>query len=146
MEPLGVDQEQLSRAVAIGLSGTIVIYAVISPIMGYFIARAIKQKWVFTMVTACMILTFILAGVGLSYGLPRLLPGVLTADQIAIISTAIAVGLSLSVAVYIRWYYTETDYRQLWLRELDSYEDELPFERKRREYMERRRENTGRGG
>ncbi len=132
---LNIQEAQEVLTVAVG--GTLVIFFVISPIIGGVIARRLGRAYATTIITCSMMLVFSVTFVGLHQILPSLSQLEPQSPIIFGASLLASLTLALAVALLLRWHFTESPISLL-QQQQDQLTDELPFERKRREWMARR--------
>jgi hypothetical protein len=137
----------IAERLVFAIQGTLILFFVVSPIMGYIIARQIKDR-TRVVIGVCMGMLIVIVGnMGLNLLLLRLLPeGTLPDWAIALLSFAASGAIGMIVAKYILWVLAEPGTPE-WLKEDESrpYEELAPFEKRRRDEMARRKAIRGDG-
>jgi MFS family permease len=142
MDHLPLNPAELGENVTIAILGFFVLFFIISPIVGGIMARRIGRRWAFSMITGSMVLTFSIVFVALFFFLlPNSLD--LSADQLSIISMAVAFGAAAFVGVYARWWLGVDSGPSLLEKEFEELEVDMPFDARRREWITKQREMTG---
>lgn len=142
----GFQAMDLGAQVAFAIQMTLILFFIVSPIMGYFLAQQIKNRTRLVIGVGIGMLIVIVGNVGLTLLLGRILPvGVLPDWAIVMLSFAGSGAAGMIVAKYILWVMADPGKPQ-WVIEEEQrpYEDMTPFERRRHEEMTRRR--AARGG
>lgn len=132
-----LDTQELQDVLTVAIGGTLIIFFIISPIIGGIIARRLGRAYAMTIITSSMMVVFSVTFVGLNQTLPDLTQLDARSPIIYGASLVAALSLALAVALFLRWHFTESPISLL-QQQQDQLTDELPFERKRREWMARR--------
>jgi hypothetical protein len=132
---------ELGAQLTIAIQFTLIIFFVISPIMGYIVAQQIKNRTRVVIGVGIGILVVLFGNMGLTMLLMRALPvGTLPDWAIVLLSFAASGAMAIIVAKYILWVMADPGTPQ-WLTESDSraYHELAPFEKRRRDEMARRK-------
>lgn len=141
----GFQAMDLGAQVAIAIQFTLILFFVISPIMGYVLAQQIKDRTRLVIGAGIGILIVLLSNVGLTILLMRgLQVGTLPDWAIILLSFAASGALGILVAKYIMWVMADPGIPQ-WLTEGENrpYHELAPFEKRRRDEMARRKKIRG---
>jgi hypothetical protein len=140
-ETAGVNAMDIGFQVAFAFQATLIIFFVVSPVMGYFLARGIKSRVNFVLSWCCGTLVTLVGSFGLSLLLRRSIPQENLPDvAIALLSGLASMATGILLARYLVWWLAEPG-KAAWVIEHDKLQtDELmPFEIRRRQEMERRK-------
>ncbi len=139
---LGAPSEgDLAAQVAFAFQFTLILFFVISPIMGYFIAQGVKTRANFFIGWGIGVLIVLLGSFGLNFVLRQAIPVTILPDiAIGLLSSIASVASGILLAKYIVWVMGDPG-KAVWVIEHETLkEDELlPFERRRRAEEERRK-------
>jgi hypothetical protein len=142
----GFQALDVGAQVAFAFQATLILFFIVSPIMGFFLAQQIKNRTRLVIGVGIGMLIVLLGNVGLTLLLGKLLPaGTLPDWAIVLLSFAASGAVAMIVAKYILWVMADPGVPQ-WLTESEKrpYHELAPFEKRRREEMNRRK--AARGG
>lgn len=127
---------------ALVVQGVLVLFFVISPLMGKLIHQGIAKFSSLVLIVCTMFVVGNLSYMGMVYVIYRSLPpDIFNPFVWILLSFLVAFSLSLLVGRYMNWYLSDNFNRAIWTQEYDSLTDDemMPFDRRRKEEMERRR-------
>lgn len=138
---LGTPSEAgLAAQMAFAFQFTLVLFFVISPMMGYFIAQGVKNRTNFFIGWGIGVLIMLLGSFGLSFLLRAAIPVDAMSDMVVgILSCVAAVAAGILLAKYIVWAMADPG-KPAWVVAHENLKDEdlLPFERRRKREEARR--------
>jgi hypothetical protein len=141
----GFQALDIGAQVAFAFQMTLVLFFIVSPIMGFVLAQQIKSRTRLVIGMGIGILVVLVGNVGLTLLLGRLLPaGTLPDWAIVGLSFAGSGAAGMIVAKYILWVMADPGVPQ-WLVEPDKrpYHELSPFEKRRHDEMKRRKAARG---
>jgi|GEM_PF-3250855 len=141
----GFQALDLGAQVAYAMQATLILFFLVSPIMGFVLAQQIKNRTRLVIGAGIGILIVLVGNIGLTLLLGRLLPvGTLPDWAIVMLSWAASGAIGMIVAKYIMWVMADPGVPE-WLTESEKrpYDELAPFEKRRREEMNRRKAARG---
>lgn len=135
-----VDAVGMVAQLVLVVQSTLVIFFVVSPLMGAIMWRTISNRVNFVLAWSAGVVVVLLSNYALTDLLRRAIPeSHLPALPRAIISASVSICIGLLLAVYIAWV-TKAPGMPIWVKEHEARSDEdlMPFEIRRREWMKRR--------
>ena len=136
---------ELGAQVAFAMQATLILFFLVSPIMGLVLAQQIKNRTRLVIGAGIGILIVLVGNVGLTLLLGRLLPvGRLPDWAIMLLSFAASGTGGMIVAKYIMWVMADPGVPE-WLTESEKrpYDELAPFEKRRRDEVNRRKAARG---
>ncbi len=143
----GLSGMDLGSQVAFAMQGTLIIFFIVSPIMGYVLAQQIKNRTRLVIGGGIGILIVLCGSIGLTLLLIRLFPaGALPDWAVVLLSFAFSGAIGMMVSRYIMWVMADPGTPQ-WLTESENrpYDELAPFEKRRRNEVNRRKAARGEG-
>jgi hypothetical protein len=135
------DVTNLGALLVFAVQGTLILFFIVSPVMGYLLARSI-QKRVNGVIAWCMGVMVILVG---NFGVSVLLRRVIPQEQLSDLALTLLCGAGsfaagILLARYIVFFLADPGKPQ-WVVEYENMpqEDMLPFERRKHMEVERRK-------
>lgn len=141
----GLNATDISVRVAFAFQATLILFFIVSPVMGYLLSRSIHNRVNLVLSWCCGVLVTLLGGFGLSFLLRQAIPEDRLPDlAVGLLSGTGAVTFGILLARYITWWLAEPG-KAAWVIEHDNMPDDelMPHERRRREEMERRKKAGG---
>lgn len=141
----GFQALDLAGQVAFAMQATLFLFFIVSPIMGYVLAQQIKNRTRLVIGGGIGVLIVLVGNVGLTLLLGKILPlGTLPDWAIVLLSFAASGAAAMIVAKYILWVMADPGIPQ-WLTESDKrpYHELAPFEKRRRDEVNRRKAARG---
>ena len=141
----GFQGMEIGAQVAFAMQGTLILFFIVSPIMGYVMAQQIKSRTRLVIGPGIGVLIVLLGNLGLTLLLGRILPiGTLPDWGIVALSFAASGAVAMIVAKYILWVMEDPGVPQ-WLTESEKrpYHELAPFEKRRRDEVNRRKAARG---
>jgi hypothetical protein len=138
---MGAPSEDITARLAFAIQFTLILFFIISPIMGYFIAQGIKKRANFFIGWGIGVLIVLLGSFGLSFILRQAIPVTMLSDiAIGLLSSVASVAAGILLAKYIVWVMGDPG-KAAWVIEHEKLQEDdlLPFERRRRAEEERRK-------
>lgn len=136
-------EEDFATKFALALQGFLVIFFVISPMMGKLIHHSIAKASSLVLIVCTMLLIGNLVYMGMVYVVYRLLPeGAIHEIVWSILSFGMAFSLSVLVGRYMNWMMSDNIEPAVWVKEYEDLTeaDMMPFDRRRKQEMERRKQ------
>lgn len=124
------------------LQGFLVVFFVVSPLMGKLVHQSIAKASSMVLIVCTMLLIGNVIYMGMVYGIYRILPkGTIHQIVWAILSFATAFSLSILVGRYMSWMMSDNFNSAVWKQEYDDLTevDMMPFDRRRKQEMARRK-------
>jgi hypothetical protein len=124
------------------LQGFLVIFFVVSPLLGKFVHQSIAKASSMVLIVCTMLLIGNVVYMGMVYGIYSILPkGAIHQIIWAILSFATAFSLSILVGRYMSWMMSDNFNPAVWEQEYDDLTeaDMMPFDRRRKQEMTRRK-------
>lgn len=137
----GTNATNLSFQLALAVQGTFIIFFVVSPLMGYLLARGIKNRVNFVISWCAGMLLVLVGSFGLNLLLRRYIPVEILPDvAVSILSGVAAVAAGILLARYLVWWQADPG-KPAWVIAHDKMatDEMMPFEKRRRHEMERRK-------
>lgn len=135
---------ELALKLALAVQGVLVLFFVVSPLMGGLIHRQVAKRSTLVMVVAVMALIGNLIYMAMVHIARRHIPETAISDFAWILMSFLtAFSISWLVARYLYWILSDNFYPAEWVREYEELTDEdmLPFDRRRKQEMERRKKS-----
>lgn len=133
---------QIALQFALAVQGVLVLFFVISPVMGSLIHRGVAKRSTLVLVVCTMIVIGNLVYMGMVYIVRQTIPQSVIPDLIWIIlSFCTAFSISVLIGRYLNWLLGDHEIPAVWVREYEelSEADMMPFDRRRKREMERRK-------
>lgn len=135
-------EDDLAFRVALGFQGTLVIFFMVSPLVGKMMHSAVAKVSNLVLIICTTLLVGNLIYMGMVYiGYPSLPDGTISNYVWIILSFCTAFSIAVLVGRYLNWYLSDNIQPGIWSQEFDNLADEemLPFDRLRKREMERRK-------
>ena len=129
---------------AFAVQGTLVVFFVISPMMGKLIWHGIAKASSLVLIVCTMLLIGNLVYMGMVYIVYRWLPeGAIHEIIWIVMSFSTSISLSLLLGRYINWMMNPNFKSAIWVQEYEDLTeaDMMPFDRRRKREMERRKQS-----
>lgn len=141
-DAMGAPSEiEMQARLAFAAQFTLLLFFIISPIMGYLIAQGVKKRANFFIGWGIGVLIVLLGSFGLSFILRQAIPATtLPETAVGLLSCMASIAAGILLAKYIVWVMGDPG-KAAWVVEHDALKEEelLPFERRRRAEEERRK-------
>ncbi|MCU0513853.1 MAG: hypothetical protein MUE40_14940 [Anaerolineae bacterium] len=141
----GLQQADLAAQVAFAIQGTLIVFFVVAPVLGWLLARGVARRANAVLAWCCAVLVVLVGSFGLNWLLRRAIPPAQLPD-VAVhgLSLAAALASGLLLARYLLWLLAEPG-KAPWVIEHEQLQDDelLPFERRRKLEMARRKKLRG---
>jgi presenilin-like A22 family membrane protease len=124
------------------IQSILILFFIVSPFMGWLLARSMKGRANVFLVVSVVMLVVIGANVGLNLALRALLTeGQMSSVAIAILSFMASLALALLIGRYVLWYVTDThdDFARKQHEAFLKKEGMSPFDKRRMETMAQRK-------
>jgi hypothetical protein len=135
---------EIATKFAFALQGTLVIFFVISPLMGKLIHHGVAKVNTQVLVVCTMLLIGNLTYMGMIYIVYPLLPqGAIHEIVWIMLSFSASCSLALLIGRYINWMLNDNLEPAVWVQEYENLTeaDMMPFDRRRKREMERRKQS-----
>ena len=135
-------EDNLGIQVALAFQGMLILFFFISPFVGGLIHRGIAKASSLVLIVCSMLLIGNLVYMGMVYVVYRLLPvGVIHPFVWIILSFATAYSLAVLIGRYLNWLMSDNYDPAVWVKEYEALSDAdlMPFDRRRKQEMERRK-------
>jgi len=135
-------QDDLATRVALAVQGFLILFFVISPLMGKLIHTGIDKFSSLVLIVCTMFIVGNLSYMGMVYAVYPLIPdGVIHPLAWITLSFFTAFSLSVLVGRYMNWYFSDNINPAVWVQEYEELTeaDMMPFDRRRKREMERRK-------
>lgn len=135
------DAANLGVLLAFAVQGTFIVFFVISPIMGYLLARSIQSRVNGVIAWCAGVLVILLGNFGVSMLLRRAIPPAQLPDfALTLLCGAGSVAAGVLLAKYIVYFLADPGKPQ-WVIEYENMQKDelLPFERRKYQEVERRK-------
>lgn len=141
VETAGVNPMDMGARVALAVQGTLIIFFIVSPVMGFLLARGIQSRVNFVLSWCVGMFVTLVGGFGMNLLLRRAIP-VETMSNLAItlLSAAASLAFGILLARYLTWWMGEPG-KPAWAIEQENIDPDemMPHEKRRRDEMERRK-------
>lgn len=137
----GLESEAAQRF-ALALQGILVVFFVISPMMGKLLHQGVARYSSLVLVVCTMFIVGNLSYMGMVYIIyPELPPDSIPPLVWIMLSFLAAMSLSVLVGRYMNWFLSDKMDNTFYVKEYDnlSEADMMPFDRRRKREMERRK-------
>jgi len=135
-------QNDFALEIALAVQGILVIFFIISPLMGKLIHQGVAKFSSLVLIVCSMFIVGNLTYMGMVYGVYRLVPdGTIHPLLWITLSFFVAFSLSILVGRYLNWYFSDNFNPAVWVQEYEELTDAdmMPFDRRRKREMERRK-------
>ncbi|GEM_PF-2818751 len=133
---------ELVLQLAFAIQGFLILFCVVSPVMGKLIHIGVAKFSTLVLIVCTMFIVANLSYMGMVYVVYPTMPSQTFHLFVWIIlSFLTALSLSALVGRYMNWFYSDNFNRAIWIQEYDALTDVdmMPFDRRRKQEMERRK-------
>ena len=142
MNPFTGLEDDTATKFAFAIQGILIIFFVVSPVVGKLLHKAVAKASSLVLIICTMLLLGNLIYMGMVYiAYPALPEGAIHEYVWIILSFGTAFSTSILVGRYMNWYLSDNFHGSIWAQEFENLaeEDMMPFDRRRKQEMERRK-------